>query len=60
MLDILGKGSVLGSYSIINESEYQFSGKAKSSLSLLVLDREDLLNAAEKFDAVTEAIEEAT
>lgn len=49
-LDKLGPGSVIGSYSIINESEYQYMAKASSNLSLLILERADLLMAAEVSD----------
>lgn len=59
-LDVLGTGSVLGAYSVINESHYEFSGKAKTNLTILVLHRDDLLQAAEDFVDLTEAIEGAT
>lgn len=59
-LELLGIGSVLGAYSIINESQYQFSGKARTPLSLLVLDRDDLIDVADKVEEVTDSIEVAT
>jgi CRP-like cAMP-binding protein len=46
-LDVLSSGSFVGSYSIINETPFKFTGKAKSNLSLLLLSRENLFNLAE-------------
>lgn len=59
-LEILGAGTVIGQYSIINESEYQYMCKAKGNVSLLVLDRTDLLLYAERFERIAEAIEIGT
>jgi CRP-like cAMP-binding protein len=59
-LDVLGVGSVLGTYSILNESFWQFSGRAKSTLSLLTLDRDELIEIADKHEEMTDGIEEAT
>lgn len=59
-LDVLGMGSVVGSYSIINQSQFQYHGKAKTNLSVLILKRDDLLEAAEDYADLTESIEKAT
>lgn len=36
-LDILGPGSWIGAYTVLNASSFKFSAKAKGSLSMLVL-----------------------
>ncbi|TNV74196.1 hypothetical protein FGO68_gene562 [Halteria grandinella] len=59
-LDTLTPGSIVGQYSVINESPYQYSGKAKTNLSILVLNREDIFHAAEDYIELTEQIEIAT
>lgn len=59
-METLGPGTVIGQYSIINESEFQYLCKAKSNVSLLVLDRNDLLMHAERFEIIAEAIEVGT
>lgn len=59
-LDTLLPGSIVGQYSIINESPYQYSGKAKTNLSILVLSREAIFNAAEDYIDLIEQIEFAT
>ena len=37
VLDVLGPGSNLGSYTMLNSSSFKFSGRAKGILQLLVL-----------------------
>lgn len=59
-LDTLIPGSIIGQYSLINESPYQYSGRAKTNLSILVLNRDDIFQAAEDFIELTEQIETAT
>jgi hypothetical protein len=59
-LDVLDEGSVVGAYSMINESEFQFTGKARSSLSILTLSRADIMDLAHDFDELTSAIEHAS
>lgn len=60
MLDILREGAVVGSYSIFNDSPYQFTGRARTSLSMLVLTQEDLLHLTEQHERLQDAIEGAT
>jgi len=59
-LDVLAPGSVIGSYSVINESQYQYSGKAKTNVSILTLPRKDLFEMAEESDDLTDALETVT
>ena len=51
---------MLGAYSVINESRFEFSGRAKTNLSILSLSRVDLFEAADASIDLTEAIEDAT
>ena len=60
LLDILHQGSVIGQYSIFNESPLQFAGKAKTNLSILTLRKDDLLKLAEESEHLQEAMEAAT
>lgn len=59
-LDLLTAGSTVGAYSMINESAFNCTAKAKTSLSLLILKRDDFFTNAENSDHLQEAIEEAT
>lgn len=60
LLDVLQPGGIIGQYSVINESPFQFSAKARTNVSLLVLKRDDLLFLAEISDHLSDAIEVAT
>ena len=42
-LEVIGPGSILGQYSIIKKSKFEFSAKAKQNLKMLCLTRGDLL-----------------
>ena len=59
-LDILNPGSVVGSYSLINENPFAFSAKAKTNLSLLVLAWQDIMDLADEILDLNNAIEMAT
>jgi len=59
-LDILGPGSWIGAYTVLNASSFKFSAKAKGSLSLLVLHPSALFNISNEEPYLDEAIEEAT
>ncbi len=56
----MGIGSTLGAYSVLNNGHYEYSSRAKSKLSVLVLQRQDLLDAAEYEPKITEALDSAT
>ena len=56
-LDILGPGSSIGTYSALNSSWYQFSGRARGSLHLLALDPQVIFNMAKIDPALDAALE---
>ena len=60
LLDTLPQGSIIGQYSVLNESHFQFSARAKTDVSLLLLKRNDLLSLAEHSEMLQDSIEEAT
>lgn len=60
ILDVLNPGSQVGAYSIINSSIFPYTGRAKTNLALLVLQREDILSLVEQSEHLSDAIEEAT
>ena len=60
VLDTLHTGAILGAYSILNETPFQFSAKAVSNVSLLVLNRDDLFLLAEDFENLSVAMERAS
>lgn len=59
-LDILRAGSTIGGFSIFYETPFRFGARAKSSLTLLTLSRDDLLDFAEHSEELEELIGIAT
>lgn len=59
-MDTLTSGSVIGQYSILNESPFQFNARARTAVSMLILKRQDLLDLAESSDELIESVEAAT
>jgi hypothetical protein len=57
---VLTPGSVVGSYSLINENPFAFSARAKTNLSLLVLKWSDIMDLAEEIKDLSDSIESAT
>lgn len=53
MLETLGPGSTIGAYSVFNETPFAFGVKARTNVSMLVLQRDDLLDMAEAVDEVS-------
>ena len=45
-LEVIGPGSVLGQYSILKSSKFEFCARAKKNLKMLYLDRGDLMELA--------------
>ena len=60
ILDTIGIGSTIGAYSVLNNCHYEYTGRAKSKVSCLLLQRQDLLDAAEENPIMTEALDGAT
>ncbi len=60
ILDTIGIGSTIGAYSVLNNCRYEYTGRAKSKVSCLILPRQDLLDAASDDPLMTEALDSAT
>lgn len=57
---MLTDGAILWQYSIINKTRYEYSGRAKTSLKLLSLSRDDLIAASEEWEEVQISVEKAS
>ena len=55
-LDILKPGSVLGAYSIVTETKYEFSARAQSNVQALILAKEDVFASAVEHRSVSDAL----
>jgi hypothetical protein len=60
LLDTLVPGSNLGGYSVLNQSSYRYTAKAKGNVSILVLDQVDLFSFGEVYEEISSAIENGT
>ena len=56
-LDILKPGSVLGAYSIVTETRFEFSARAQTNVQALILSRDDLFASAVEHRSVAEALQ---
>lgn len=59
-LEELGPGSIIGQYSVINESIFPYTAKATTDLTLLIITRSDLLSFVDTSEHFSDAIASVT
>ncbi len=55
-LDLLKPGSVIGAYSVVTETRFEFSARAQTNIQALLLSRDDLFASAVEHRTVAEAL----
>jgi CRP-like cAMP-binding protein len=59
LLETLTPGSNVGAYSVLNQSSYRYTIKAKGSVALLILEQVQLFNFADEHQEVGSAMNSA-